>query len=376
MDTLFLKLIQPLAVENLIVMSENDFSVLKAQCSGHNLLPLVYTRLQKYQNIISPRQYAADFLNKSRDLFLKGITISARQEIIEKEIVALLREHDIPSVVIRGNAIAKEIYDDPNSRVSSDIDILIRLSDAIRADTVLSDAGYLRNDNLPLNFWFYRIHHAVYHNVKGENIIEIHWNFGIPSFFKLSSEEIWAGVFSTDSEYRLSPEMVMIMLLIHHHMHSFRELKILVDIVWAFRRYEDVIDWKTLFMKIRRIGLIKTTQITLSQIQMLWGKSIKEISPIWILLSELKRLRYKEPGLLLSLSRMDIDRDHSFQDYRDKLVARLALDNFSVMVFSFVKALFPVKEAIKALYDDQRNWTLPFNYLKFIKWRLTEGRGV
>jgi hypothetical protein len=46
------------------------------------------------------------------------------------------------------------------------------------------------------------------------------------------------------------------------------------------------------------------------------------------------------------------------------------------MVFSFVKALFPVTKAIKALYDDKRNWTLPFNYLKFIRWRLKEWRGV
>ena len=355
-------------------MSEGEFSALKAQCFRHNLLPLVYTQLQKYQDIISPREYAADFPKKSKDAFLKGVALSTRQEAIEKEIVSLLTERGIPSVVIRGNAIAKEIYDDPNCRASSDIDILVRLSDAIRADSVLSEAGYLRSDNLPLKFWFYRIHHAVYRHPESENIIEIHWNFGIPSFFRLSSEEIWAGVISTDSEYRLSPEMVMIMLLIHYHMHSFRELKILVDILWAFHKYEDVIDWKMLFMKIPRVGLIRITQITLNQIQTLWGESVKEISPIGILLSELKSLRYKEPALLLSLSRMDIERDHSFQDYRDKLVARLALDNVSTMVCSFVKALFPVTEAIKALYDDRRNWTLPLNYLKFIKWRLTGDR--
>lgn len=374
MNTLFLKLIQPLPIENLPVMSEGEFSALKAQCFRHNLLPLVYTQLQKYQDIISPREYAADFPKKSKDAFLKGVALSTRQEAIEKEIVSLLTERGIPSVVIRGNAIAKEIYDDPNCRASSDIDILVRLSDAIRADSVLSEAGYLRSDNLPLKFWFYRIHHAVYRHPESENIIEIHWNFGIPSFFRLSSEEIWAGVISTDSEYRLSPEMVMIMLLIHYHMHSFRELKILVDILWAFHKYEDVIDWKMLFMKIPRVGLIRITQITLNQIQTLWGESVKEISPIGILLSELKSLRYKEPALLLSLSRMDIERDHSFQDYRDKLVARLALDNVSTMVCSFVKALFPVTEAIKALYDDRRNWTLPLNYLKFIKWRLTGDR--
>jgi hypothetical protein len=376
MNSLFLKLIQPLPIENLPVANGDDFSAFKAQCFRHNLLPLVYAQMRKYQYIVLPKDSVNEFLKNSEGSYLKSVALSVKQEAVEKEVVSLLREHDIPSVVIRGNAIAKEIYDDLNCRASSDIDILIRLSDAIRADLVLSEIGYSRNDSLPLKFWFYRIHHAVYRHPETENIIEIHWNFGIPSFFRLSSEEIWDGVISTASESRLLPEMVMIMLLIHHHMHSFRELKILVDILWAFHRYENVIDWENFFVKIRRLGLIKTTQITLNQIQMLWGESVREMSPIPILLSELKRLRYRDPGLLLSFSKMDIDRDHVFQDYRDKLVARLALDNFSTMVFSFVKALFPVTKAIKALYDDKRNWTLPFNYLKFIKWRLKEWRGV
>ena len=377
MNSLFLKLIQPLPIENLSAINEDGFSTLKSQCLRHNLLPLVYTRLQKYRDAISRPGYAADFLDKSKDVFLKGIALSARQEAKEKEIVAILNDRGIPSVVVRGNAIAREIYDDPNCRASSDIDILIRLSDATEVDSLFSEGGYSRSDNLPLQFWFYRIHHAVYRNPKGESIIEVHWNFGIPSFFNLSSEEIWGKVISTDSGYRLLPEMLVIMLLIHHHMHSFRELKILVDILWSFQRYENAVDWKNLFAELHRIGLIKTTQITLNQIKILWGESVKEISAIRIIRSELKRSGYnKEPTLLLSLSRMDIDRDHSFQNYRDKLVARLALDNSSTMIFSFVKTLFPVREAIKTLYDDRRNWTLPLNYLKFIKWRLTEGRRV
>jgi len=371
-----LKLIQPLPIENLPVINEDDFAGLKAQCFRHNLLPLVYAQMRKYQDIVLPKDSVNEFLKNSEGSYLKSVALSVKQEAIEKEILSLLSDHGIPSVVIRGNAIARDIYNDPNCRASSDIDILVKISDAIRADSVLSEIGYSRNDNLPLKFWFYRIHHAVYRHPESENIIEIHWNFGIPSFFRLSSEEIWDGVISTYSEYRLSPEMTMIMLFIHHHMHSFRELKILVDTLWAFHRYQNVIDWENFSVKIQRIGLIKTTLITLNQIQMLWQESVKEISPIRLLLSELKRSRYKDPGLLLSFSKMDIDRDHAFQDYRDKLIARLALDNLSTVVFSFVKALFPVTKAIKALYDDKRNWTLPFNYLKFIKWRLKEWRGV
>jgi len=182
---------------------------------------LVYSQLQRYQGIIFPAEQVSGFLEESKSLYLKSAALSAQQEAIEKEFVSLLAREGIPSIVIRGNRIAQEIYNDPNCRTSSDIDVLIKISDALRADSILSTAGYSRNDSLPLKFWLYRIHHAIYYYPKTDNLIEVHWNFGIPSFFRLSSEKIWDGVISADSgQYKLSPEMFVIMLLMHHHMHA------------------------------------------------------------------------------------------------------------------------------------------------------------
>ena len=62
--------------------------------------------------------------------------------------------------------------------------------------------------------------------------------------------------------------------------------------------------------------------------------------------------------------------------YKDKLIERLALDRLSTTVLSYFRTLFPVPEAIKELYKDRRNWYLPFNYLKFIKWRVKEWMGI
>jgi len=44
-------------------------------------------------------------------------------------------------------------------------------------------------------------------------------------------------------------------------------------------------------------------------------------------------------------------------------------------MLSYFKTLFPVPEAIKELYGDRRNFTLPLNYLRFIKWRVREWTG-
>ncbi len=213
-------------------------------------------------------------MEESKGLYLKSIAISVKQEAVENEIISLLRRRGIPAAVIKGNRIAKEIYDDLNCRTSADIDILIRRGDAIKVESVLSKAGYIGDSDIPLIYCLSRIHHTTYYHPQNNIPIEIHWRFGIPYFFKITSEEIWNEVIFADSgQARLTPEMLMIMLLIHHHSHSFRELKILVDILWSLYKYDNEIDWHKFAKRLRKIGLLKSTQIILSQVQSLWKET-------------------------------------------------------------------------------------------------------
>lgn len=170
--------------------------------------------------------------------------------------------------------------------------------------------------------------------------------------------------------------MIMIMLLVHHHTHSFRELKILVDILWAFHKYEDVIDWNLFAQKIRKIGLLKSTQIILSQVQSLWKETAEKMKSFQILQKELEDIGCRVPKFLLSYFQMDIDRKNIPNIYKDKLIARFALDRWPDILLSFPRTLFPVPEAIKEIYKDKRNLTLPFNYMRFIKWRVGDWTGV
>lgn len=377
MNPLFLRLIHPFSIKESLKVQKNDLQEIKALSLNHNLFPLIYTQLQKYRNLISPEQVISDFLEESKGLYLKSAVLSMQQEAVENEIIALLRNRGISSVVIKGNQIAKEIYDDPNCRISSDIDILIRREDAVAVDSILPEAGYIGEADVPLVYCLSRIHHASYDHPRNHMLIEIHWGFGVPYFFKLDSEEIWYEVIISESgDSRLSPEMLMFMLLIHHHSHSFRELKILVDIMWVMWKYEDVIDWHLFALKIKKAGLVRTTIITLNQMRSLWGKDIDQMESVRVLEQELAATGHKVPAFLLSYFRMDIGSDKEPNLYKDKLIARFALDNWSTIILSYFKTLFPVPEAIKELYSDKRNWSLPFNYVRFIKWRVKEWIGI
>jgi len=373
MNSLFLQLICPLPFTGPVKITKNDLNEIREQGMRHNLFQLIYSQLQKYQMFISPQDLVNDFLKESKGLYLKGVTLSAKQEAVEKDVDSLLRAKGINSVIIRGNSLAKELYNDLNCRASTDIDVLIRESDVLSADSFLKENRYDRNDRIPLTFWLHRLHHAIYYYPGTTDIIELHWNFGIPSFFKLASEDIWDEVTITDSgQLRLAPEMLIIMLLVHHHMHSFKELKILTDIVWSLHKYKNIIDWHVFALKIRQIGLMKITGITLKQIQIVWDEAVNEIPSTRELQNQIKEMGYREPKALMSLFKLDFESQYSFQNYKDKLIARFALDNLSTIIFSFLKVLLPFPKAVKAFYEDRRNWTLPFNYLRFIRWRVKE----
>jgi hypothetical protein len=141
-------------------------------------------------------------------------------------------------------------------------------------------------------------------------------------------------------------------------------------------KYEDVIDWHLFAVKIKKAGLIRASFITLNQMRSLWGKDIDQMESVRAVGQELAATGHKVPAFLLSYFRMDIGSDSTSNMYKDKLVARLALDRLSTTVLSYFRTLFPVPEAIKELYKDRRNWSLPFNYLKFIKWRVKEWMGI
>jgi hypothetical protein len=373
MNSLFLQLICPIPFAGPVKITKNDLDEIREQGMRHNLFQLIYSQMQKYQMFIFPQDLLNDFLKESKGLYLKGITLSAKQEAEENEVASILRANGIQSLIIRGNSLAKELYNDLNCRASTDIDVLIRESDVLSADSVLKENRYDRNDRIPLRFWLHRLHHAIYYYPGTTDIIELHWNFGIPSFFKLSSEDIWDEVTITASkQLRLTPDMLIIMLLVHHHMHSFRELKILTDIVWSLHKYKNIIDWHAFALKIRQIGLMKITGITLKQIQMVWKEAVNDISSIRELQNQIQEMGHREPKALMSLFKLDFESQYSFQDYKDKLIARFALDSLSTIIFSFMKILLPFPQAVKDFYEDRRNWALPFNYLRFIRWRVKE----
>lgn len=378
-EKLFLQMLHPNASTN-FQPDEAVLSNVKSTALKHNLLPLVYTQLRKHQKEFSNNNPIVNFMKELRPLFLQKAAISMRQESIEKEIISLLQERDIDAIVIKGNTIAKEIYHEPSCRFSTDIDILVRSSDAFQIDSLLSEAGYIRDQQLPLGYCIYRLHHVAYKHPRKDTVIEIHWIFGIPFLYNLSSEEIWAEMHQSGAAKETMPSvMTLVQLLINHHMHSFRKLKTTVDILWTLHRYDNKIDWIRFAAQLKKIGLIKTAFISLHQIQSLWRDGVTDMGSFKALYREITGIGVKQPRRLMAYFRLDLKENYASTIFKDKVIARFALDQWSAVILSYVKTIVPSPQAIKGFYKDRRNWILPWNYSRFtlfliMKWIRSDPR--
>ncbi|MBI5641488.1 MAG: nucleotidyltransferase family protein, partial [Nitrospirae bacterium] len=313
MKNLFLNLLLPLHLQKAEALNirREDLQWLKEMAIRHNLLMLLYMQLKGYQNDAGMQDYINEFLAELKPLYLRNAVISLRQETVGHEVVSLLRQRGIPAAVIKGNTLAREIYHDPNSRTTADIDLLIRKADARKADALLLASGFTGDESVPLAYCLFRIHHAAYYEPKKCVIVEMHWHFGVPYFFNLSENEIWEDIITDDSgELRLAPEMLFMMLLIHHHSHSFRELRVLVDIVWAFSEYGAGVDWHKFALVLKKAGLMNTALITLDQIRALWDKIFEKLPCLKSLNEEIGVVGCKKKEALSAYFSLNPEKDY------------------------------------------------------------------
>lgn len=339
---------------------------------AQNVFMLACARLRKQAAEFPPEQALAEFLQATDSLYITGVTHSMRQEIIEKEVIAGLNNQGIPSLLIKGNALAREVYRDENSRTSGDIDILLKEEDLAKADLELLRMGYTRREEGPLSFWVHRLHHAVYHLSNNETILEMHWNFGIPGYFNLSSAAIWREVILIDSRpARLTPEMTLVLLLTHHQLHCFLSLRILVDILHAIHRYGDGIDPVAFVAKLHDIGLIKTALITLCQIHRLWGGLDDQMPPLKAFGREIERMGGRVSQPLVRYFSTGVERTCADPSFWDGIILRFSLDRWKRIAYSFAKVLFPAPKIVQEYYRDNRKCLLPVLYARFFWWRLT-----
>ncbi len=373
MSDSFVNIISPLfALEDFDDGTDKKAEIMIQAAMHHHVFMLFYSQLKKACRNRN-HKHADGIINRYQGQYMSVVANAIRQEMAENLVVSILERRHLPSLVIKGNAIARDVYQKLYTRNSSDIDILIREKDCFSVDAILRREGYRILEKEPLAFCITRKHHASYQCPKSKFLVEMHWNFSIPGFFDLTSEEIWECVVpGPGKNAALSPEMILIQLLMHNAMHGFRELRIFADILWTMYRFNDSINWFRFAQTLKKTGLLKTAYISLDQIIKIWGEPIKAIDAISTLFSEIKKQLMVHPVLLSRFFQYDLRHKKDYQHNRDQFFVRLALDRPGNIIRAFVKSFFPTPREIRVLYQDNRNWMIPVYYFRFARWRVSQ----
>jgi hypothetical protein len=137
----------------------------------HGIYALLAYRLGAWPESRRPPKDVRDVLKRQHLLAAARAMRAGRQ--IQRAVDAL-EAAGIPSVLLTGPALARMAYPDPALRQSSDIDLLIRPSDVLAAETVLESLGYV-SPKKEFHISQYEYHHQVFEPSGNKGLpLELH----------------------------------------------------------------------------------------------------------------------------------------------------------------------------------------------------------
>ena len=206
------------------------------------------------------------------------------------KVLKSLADHQLPVIALKGLSLAKDIYGDIALRPMSDMDLLVKEEDLVRAGRILLTLGYKQfypawESTLKI------FHHLPPFTNKSGAIIELHWNIVDPdSPIKVDLDGLWERaclITVYNVEVRaFSPEDLFLHLCIHAcvHMQTGLGLIPLCDMAGLIKTSGDKIDWQLVIERATRWGGQKCVYLMLLLVRELLGaappdKMMSEIKP-------------------------------------------------------------------------------------------------
>ena len=169
-----------------------------------------------------------------------------------REVVDLLREKGIDSIVLKGPLLARALYRDYALRVAGDVDLLVRDVDVMRACEALDVAGY--RHHTPISPRSLSRHRRTQHDVAfahptDDTLIELHADAAQPHYgYRVDLPGWWERRQPArvgDSElWTLGPEDGYVMTAIHAAKHRWERLDLICDLA-VYRRMD--LNWAAIY---------------------------------------------------------------------------------------------------------------------------------
>jgi Uncharacterised nucleotidyltransferase len=258
----------------------------------------------------------------------------------------------LPVIALKGLALAENIYGDIALRPMSDMDLLVKEEDLVRAGRILLDLGYQQyypawENTLKI------YHHLPPFKNKSGAIIELHWNIVTPeSPIKVDLDGLWERaclikVYNTDV-LAFSPEDLFLHLCIHAcvHLQTGLDLIPLFDLAGLIKTSGDKIDWPIVMERAARWGGQKCVYLMLLLVRELLGAA-----PPDQIMSEIKPADYQSVFFDEALKQIfDVSPSDQLMRRIGQLSKIKKVKGIKGKVSALLKEAFPSKEYLARIY--------------------------
>jgi hypothetical protein len=336
----------------LAARDEIDWARLLDIARAGGVAPLLY-HAARDRDLLPPAQED----NLRRDYYATATRNVLLFNELEQALVALGAE-DIPSIVLKGPALAQALYRNVALRPMGDIDLLVRERDVPVALRTLIAMGYAV---IPPRA--YRCEVMLRPSGRTTAPIELHWSLFVPFYYQHLLSPDWLcetalPIEVGDTRARmLGPEAQLLHLSGHltlHHGSGEAVMGLwLYDVAEVIDRYGRGLDWDELLARAQIYGLVLSLQRVLPRVSELWQAPI----PLRVL-EQLDALRpsYHEERTLATLT---APRRSAFQSFLSELAT---LPGCGPRVRFAWRNLFPPPFYLKEVYGVPHRLLVPLAY--------------
>lgn len=208
-----------------------------------------------------------------------------------RAVLAALARAGVPALLLKGPVLAEALYDPPEERPFTDLDLLVRRADVPTALGVLAALGYRhRPGGRPLAHELAHAAAAVFvrEDDPASVPVDLHWELvspaGVVRRFPVPVEEVWARSVPAPEwgplARRLSPEDLLLYLALHLALHHplgggrWRQ-----DIVRLLDRFGAVLDWAAVGERAERWGVRAAVAFALARVRIEPGGEALSVPP-------------------------------------------------------------------------------------------------
>lgn len=238
---------------------------------ANEVVPIVYENLRTLDNV------PIETITRFRNAYL----YSLRSNILNSEemlrILSALAKDGINAIPLKGSLASDIIFDNLGIYPATDIDILVKPEDIKKAEDILTEQGYMKNEIIGTEDLLSGHYHFLY--IKDSYFLELHWNL-VKRYFCVPPEFWWDE--TEQIEYPgitisvLSHERYLMYAIFRLFDHGFRPLKFFIFIYGLLRKYKNEIDWQKLFLYSKQYKMERMLYFTLRLLNDIFHEDIPQ----------------------------------------------------------------------------------------------------